>query len=49
MIITVDVLREFLDNVPGDFELVFRNDDIEYLVSDMVEVDLSGKKIVLKP
>lgn len=48
MIITADVLKEFLDHVPGDFEIVFRNDDVEYFVNDNVEVDLSGKKIILK-
>ena len=50
MILTVEVLRQILDHVPDDYE-------IEYLVpgrnsvnpvSDKVEVDVSGKKIILK-
>lgn len=48
MIITAEVLKEFLDHVPGDFEIVFQEDNVEYIVSDNVEVDLSGKKIILK-
>lgn len=48
MIITVDVLSEILDKVPGDYEVEFVKDGISYPVLDKVEVDVSGKKFVLK-
>lgn len=48
MFISVDVLREILDKVPGDFEVEYMKDDISHPISDRVEVDVSGKKIILK-
>lgn len=48
MFITVDVLKEILDRVPGDFEVEYMKDDISHPISDRVEVDISCKKIILK-
>lgn len=48
MIITVDVLKEILDKVPGDFEVEFFRDDISYPICDRIEVDVSGRRIILK-
>lgn len=49
MIITVDVMKEILDKVPGDFEIVFvGNDGITHPISDKFEVDVSGQRILLK-
>lgn len=48
MIISVDVLKEILDNVPGDYEVEFVKDGISFPVQDRVEVDVSGRKILLK-
>lgn len=48
MIISVDVLKEILDKVPGDYEVEFVKDGISFPVQDRVEVDVSGRKILLK-
>lgn len=47
--LTVDVLSEICSKLPKDFIVEFANrEGIRYSISDIVEVDLSGKKIVLK-
>ena len=49
MIITVDVMKEVLDRIPGDFEIVFiDNDGISHFISDKFEVDVSGQRVLLK-
>ena len=48
MIITAEVLLSILEKVPGDYEIVFDDGDIEHFVQDKVELDVSGKKIILK-
>lgn len=49
MIITVDVMKEVLDRIPGDFEIVFvDNDEISHFISDKFEVDVSGRRVLLK-
>ena len=47
--LTVDVLSEICSKLPKDFIVEFANrEGIRYSISDIVEVDVSGKKIVLK-
>jgi len=48
MICTVEVLRQILEKVPDDFEVAFIDEDILRTVSDKVEIDVSGKMIILK-
>lgn len=48
MIIIAEVMKNILDNVPGDYELEFYEDGISYPISDKVEIDVSGKRIILK-
>ena len=48
MIITAEVMKNILANVPGDYELEFVEENISYPVSDKVEIDVLGKKIILK-
>ena len=49
MILDVATMKSILDNLPGDFEIEFQDDNEKYLISDKIEIDISGKKIVLKP
>ena len=42
--LTIEVLKEIVEKVPDDFIVGF--DDL--VVSDKFEVDVSGKKLVLK-
>ena len=44
MIITSEVLREILEKLPDDFEVWYNN----VPVTDLVEIDVSGKRIILK-
>ena len=48
MIITAEVLLSILEKVPGDYEIVFNNNGVEQFVQDKIELDVSGKKIILK-
>ena len=44
MILTAEVMKEFLDKCPDDFEIFFKNTP----VTDTVEISVSEKKIILK-
>ena len=44
MIINVEVLIEVLGKCPKDFEIFYNT----VPVSDKIEIDVSGKKIILK-
>ena len=44
MIITSEVLSEILEKLPDDFEVWYNN----VPVTDLVEIDVSGKRIILK-
>lgn len=44
MIINAATLNEVLDKCPGEYEIFYNN----VPVSDKVEIDVSGKKIILK-
>ena len=48
MIMTVEVLKKVLDHIPDDYEITFNDKGIEHIVQDKVEIDVSGKKLVLK-
>jgi len=48
MILTVEVMKKFLDHVPDDYEISFEGNGIEHLVQDKILVDVENKKIVLK-
>ena len=43
-VLNIEVLKEIVEKLPGDFTVEF--DDLP--VSDKFEVDVSGKKLVLK-
>jgi len=44
MIINAATLKEVLENTPGDYEIFYKNNPI----CDKVEIDITGKKIILK-
>ena len=44
MIITSEVLKEVLDKTPGEYEVWYNN----VPVTDRVEIDITGKRIILK-
>lgn len=44
MIINAATLKEVLDKCPGEYEIFYDNNPI----SDKVEIDVSGKRIILK-
>ena len=48
--LNVEVLCKIIENLPEDFTVEYMsNDGIVHYVSDKVEVDISQKKLVLKP
>jgi len=44
MIIDAATLKDLLEKTPGEYEIYYHNNPI----SDKVEIDLSGKRIILK-
>lgn len=44
MIIDAATLKEILEKTPSEYEIYYNNNPI----SDKVEIDVSGKKIILK-
>lgn len=48
MILTIGNLKKVIENVPEDFTVEYVNDGISHPICDILEVDLSGKKLVLK-
>jgi len=44
MILTAEMLHEILSRCPGEYELYFNKVPLQ----DLVEIDVSGKKIILK-
>ena len=44
MIINAEVLKEVLGKCPSEYEIFYENNPI----SDKVEIDVSGKRIILK-
>ena len=49
MILDVATMKSILDSLPEDFEIEFKDENTTYPLSDKIEIDVSGKKIILKP
>lgn len=47
-ILEISVLKEIIEKVPEDFEIEFNDRDTTHQISDKVEIDVSGKKLILK-
>ena len=47
-ILEISVLKEIIEKVPEDFEVEFDDRDTIHQISDKVEIDVSGKKLILK-
>ena len=47
-ILEISVLKEIIEKVPEDFEVEFNDLDTTHQISDKVEIDVSGKKLILK-
>lgn len=48
--LTIRDLKSFIENLPEDYTIEFYNSgcDVNCVVSDKLEVDLSGEKLILK-
>lgn len=44
----VESLMKVLEKVPDDYEIFFKIDNIEMALKDVIEVDVSEKKLTLK-
>lgn len=47
-ILEISVLKEIIEKVPEDFSIEFDDRDQIHSISDKVEIDVSGKKIIFK-
>lgn len=46
--LTIEILKEIVDKLPEDFIVGFNDKDVDHIISDKFEVDVSSKKLVLK-
>ena len=47
-ILTIDVLKKIVENLPDDFTVEYSNNKIISPINDKVEIDISGKRLILK-
>ena len=47
-ILNIEVLKKIIENVPEDFDVEFYNGTTSVPLSDKVEIDVSGKRILFK-
>ena len=47
-ILNIEVLKKIIENVPEDYDVEFYNGTTNVPLSDKVEIDVSGKKILFK-
>lgn len=48
MILDVATMKSILDKLPGDYEIEFQDDHTVHPISNKIEIDISGKTIILK-
>ena len=47
-IITIGVLKKVIEKLPDDFTVAYENKTTTTPISDKVEIDVSGQKLILK-
>ncbi|MBQ2652664.1 MAG: hypothetical protein IJF83_03845 [Methanobrevibacter sp.] len=47
-ILSVEVLKKIIENVPEDYTVEYENQKTTAPLADKVEIDVSGKRIILK-
>ena len=47
-ILDIATLKKIIEKVPEDFDLEFDDRNTTHKISDKVEIDVSGKKLILK-
>lgn len=47
-ILNIEVLKKIIENVPEDYDFEFYNGTTNVPLSDKVEIDVSGKRILFK-
>ena len=47
-ILKIEVLKKIIENIPEDYDVEFHNGTTNVPLSDTVEIDVSGKRILIK-
>lgn len=47
-ILNISNLKKIIEKVPEDYEIEFEGRDGTHKISDRIEIDVSGKKLILK-
>ena len=47
-ILNIEVLKKIIENIPEDYDVEFYNGTTNIPLSDTVEIDVSGKRILFK-
>ena len=47
-ILNIEVLKKIIENIPEDYDVEFYNGTTNVPLSDTVEIDVSGKRILFK-
>ena len=47
-ILTIGMLKRIIENVPNDFDVEYSDGEKESPISDKLEIDIGGKRLILK-
>ncbi len=47
-ILTVGILKKLIENIPNDFTVEYDKETTIAPIDDIVEIDISGKRLILK-
>ena len=47
-ILTIEVLKKIIENIPKDYVVEFDNKKTTFPIDDKVEIDISNKRLILK-
>ncbi|MBR2558743.1 MAG: hypothetical protein IKE95_10335 [Methanobrevibacter sp.] len=47
-ILTIDVLKKIIENIPEDFTVEYDNQTSTIPIDDKFEIDVTGKRIIFK-
>lgn len=47
-ILTIDVLKKLIENIPEDYTVEYDKEVTIAPITDMIEIDVTGKRIIFK-
>lgn len=44
----IESLKKIIENIPDDYEIEFNDRKGNHIISDKIEIDISGKKLIFR-